>query len=381
VSKTYWKKMNIGILVNNSQIAYQAIGVFYQNISKTLSRLGHTIFEIFNIDEYESIHLKNKLDVTINIGKYNIFKNNIPAYDFYGIPHFNWIIDNPIKMSIDLRSLNIFYVFIDKEFLRILEDLNKNRCLFLPLGTEIGRRVQNVKKENDILFAGQIKDSNSIYKDILGLNTLQKKAISQIVETTLEDLNQSFIKRYIKIINQNKSQYKPEDKKNIFKWSNSYIRAYKRKLLMKNIKNNSLLVYGRIEDNEILKQRNITIKNPIPYYELLDLYSKSKISINVNPNFSYSCHDRILNSISRGSCCLTDKNEYLARYFIDMESILFFDYNDLDSLDFRLSEIFEKKLYGEICDRGLAPVKANFSWDVILPKLLNFIRAMTNVVV
>lgn len=363
--------MNIGILNNNKDVAYSSFEVFYANIMKCFIQFGHNVFSFNSVNELEEFLKEKSLDFTINIGKHSFYKDGVPFYKHYNIPHFSWIVDNPIKIGLDLHNKNVNYFFIDNEFGDLYNDLKFDKYRFLPLGTEIKKTFINANKDIDILFTGQIKDSNKIYSEIKQLDSNNQIVINKIIDHMLNDLQQSFIQTFCTI----KSSFHMNDKdmENIFRYSNSFVRAYKRKKVISSIKERKITVYGRVEDSDILRKQNVEFKGTVPYDELYKVFERSKVSLNITPNFNYSCHDRIINSIAMGTCCITDKNNYITTKFRDMDSIVYYNYNNLDVLNQKLNNVIEKELYNKIQEEGLKVVKENFTWEVISKNLLDFV--------
>ena len=145
--------------------------------------------------------------------------------------------------------------------------------------------------------------------------------------------------------------------------------------------NNLIKKVKKCEDN-IEKERKAVEKaiseiNDISsgYSELNNIVSKSKLSLNITPNFNFSCHDRIINSIALGSCPLTDYNNYLGSKFKDLESIVFYNYKDIYSLDNKISKIIDNKNYIDILNKSNRILKENFTWNKTIEKLRIFFNS------
>ena len=365
--------MRVGLIKNNASIAHEAIGEFLQEIHSNLSGLGHDVFVIKNSDDYLLLCQNKLVDLTIGIGKYDFHSHNRPLYDAYKIPHFNWIIDNPIKMNLDLASDYVYYIFIDLQFFAVLGKYDIQRCLFLPIGVSVNEK-NYAEKKIDVLFAGQIKDVKKLYGEIKNLPKPLRQSIQIIIEIIFFDPSQSFIDVFNIMVNHESSAYLDEEKKIIFKYANSYTRAYKRKLVINNIKNTNICIIGDVEDSQIQSQGNVKIYSPLPYRMLGKLYSHTKFALNISPNYSYSCHDRILHSVSNGACCVSDSNYILRLFFRDLVSIVFYDLNDLSTLDEKLNFLLASGDYKIIHKNGYNVVKSNFSWQKIVKILIAFIR-------
>ncbi len=353
--------MKIGIIENDTNTANQAIQSFYRSIIKELDKIVDVII-IQNIESYD----KN-IDFTLGIGRFSLHINDIPAYDYYKVHHYCWIIDNPLKLNLDIEGKYISYIMIDNEFKDIVGF--KSKTLFLPLGTDLLTNNENYKKDktDDIVFVGQVKDHNKLYKEIASLDNITKKKILIVIDEMIKDLNQSFIQCFNNIVS-NITPY--AERIMIFKYSNSYIRAYKRFYVLNAIRDFKFRIIGQVDNNLLASKNNITIDPPTPYYKLKFIYQKSKISLNINPNFNYGCHDRIINSIACDSVCLTDSNPYIEQFFKDNEDILTFNYNQIDEINEKLNIINYENKYTELQSNGLRIVEEEFTWKTVLSKVI-----------
>ena len=357
--------MIIGIVINNTDVANHAIKSFYESIIESLKKNANILI-VENIEMYSE-----NIDFTIGIGRYNFYIDNTPAYEYFKIHHYNWVLDNPLKLNLDTNSIYISHIMIDNEFNKIMKFNNNN--LFLPLGTNLPNkleRAKNQKKENDVVFIGQIRNHNLILKDIKLLHLDIRSKVLKIIDKMCNNLNQSFIACFNNVIkNKNISSF---DKKIIFKYSNSYIRAYKRYIVLNSIKDHTINIIGDVKNPLLHKKKNIIIYPPVPYSYLKHIYSNSKISININPNFNHACHDRIINSIAFGSLCLTDTNRYIDSFFKNKENILLFNYNNTNNIDETITVALENKNFIQMQKSAYCIVEKNFTWDNILLRLLDY---------
>jgi len=363
------KRFNIGILTLETYVAYGAIEYFNNCLIEALKQHGNNVYRLKSVSNYIDVVKSDSMDFTINIGKYLFYDGATPLYEKYKIPHYNWVIDNPLKLSLDLNSSYIHYILIDKEFMDIDVINFINKPIFLPLATSIASKGSS-KVQTEVLFVGQIKNINRIYNEIKLLPEELKSHIIYFIELVLSKLDSSFIKSFNGYVKQHKLTNDIELVKNIFKFSNTYIRALKRKKVISSIKDIPLTIFGGIEDAELIKQRNLTIFQKSSYRETLAAYSNSKISINVSPNFSYGCHDRILNSFIGGACCLTDRNPYIESFFRDDKDIVYFDYKHLDNLQDKIHILLSDNKFNNLNKNGLKVVKKNFLWAKIIEELI-----------
>lgn len=363
-------RMNIVLLQDNGFIAYESFNVFYSYISKALQSKNHKVWSCKNLAQAVELLETKKIDCTFNIGKYMFIQDEKKLYEKYNIPHFNWIVDNPLKMNIDTCSRQIFYIFIDKEFVKLCPDLDARQQMFLPLGTSLGIAGDKANKDMDIIFTGQIKDINTIYEEIKDMPLKQRNIAETIIEAMLGDLDESFIQLYIGKTN----SLNVDEKRRIFKVTNSFIRAYKRIKVIESIKEHTVTIFGKVEATHIAKQKNIICKPVVAYNELPGLFGRSKLALNITPNFNYSCHDRIINAIAMGSVAITDSNAYLSSIFKNEQDIAFYKYNQLDNVEDCITRLLANDYYQMVYENGYKLVEEYFTWDKIIDKLVIYMK-------
>ena len=125
---------------------------------------------------------------------------------------------------------------------------------------------------------------------------------------------------------------------------------------------------------EELDLKHATLHREIPFNLTFTVFSKSKLCVNIMPNFKTGSHDRVFSAQLNGAVSLTDSTTLLKQEYNDNESILFFDLNNIGNAssiaDSNLDNINNLK---KIAQGGYAIAKANHTWaniaDIILAKL------------
>jgi len=146
------KNIKILVLNNNFFGSYQSNQVFFNEMICALKNLNIQYFIADTIDKAKNHYINSDIDFSISFSKYFYYDSNIPLYDFFKIPHYQWVSDNPVKMNLDEKSKWINYIFIDNEFELSVKNL-KNKPIILPIGFLKSNRLSlDVKKKIDAVL-------------------------------------------------------------------------------------------------------------------------------------------------------------------------------------------------------------------------------------
>lgn len=356
--------MNILLIDNNFEGAYGSLNVFIREIQEELLLLKHHVFLSGSVDDSIRYIKENAIDFSLGLGKYNQFKNGVPIYDLLRIMHYQWIIDNPLKIKIDNNSSYIKYIVIDKLFFSCLNK-RYNKSLFFPLGVP-SFHIRNYENQNrGIVFSGQIRDANKIYSDIS--EHYLKKKIDNVIEHQIENLE----KPYINILNYETNNMTYEQKRQVFMFSNSYLRAYKREIVLSSIKEYPVYIVGENHNEKLGLKKNFTFFGKVNYRTAFKIMARYYFALNIEPNFNDGIHDRVLRSIQNGNMVVTNFNNFQNDLF--KNTLLYYQYSSIpdviDSLsDIHYEEIREKNRQAQLV------VEREFGWNSIIQKIIENYR-------
>jgi spore maturation protein CgeB len=69
-----------------------------------------------------------------------------------------------------------------------------------------------------------------------------------------------------------------------------------------------------------------TVHGPVPYLEQFEVFRRSRLVLNLDPNWSHGVHDRVFNAMSVGTPALTNDNAWASSCLDDgHDSLLFTD--------------------------------------------------------
>lgn len=315
--------MNILVLYNDFDGAYGSLEVFQHELIDSITEQDR-VYISRNVWDTESICKNVQIDFSIGIGEFHQFYNGIPIYETTQVPHYQWLIDNPLKMNIDFHSTLITYILINKAFI-----YNLGKCYNAPIYIPLGFNTLDASiddKDYGIVFSGQIKNV-SINKD----DSIFKKFYGNKVWDFLDIYDCSFEVAFEKTFQECFQAIPLNEKKVVFRYLNSYYRALKRKKVIQSIIDYPIYILGDVLDDEIRKQKNVFLAGKATYTEVWNIISKYMFSLNISPNFTDSIHDRIIRSICCGTIPVSEGGEW-CRSLLG-ESMVYYSYKNLMEME------------------------------------------------
>jgi len=350
--------MRILVLGNNFNGAYGSLKCFSEEMAKAFSKIGCETFLTYTVNEAVKIINSNTIDFSIGIGKYSFFCDGVPLYELFQVRHYQWIIDNPKKISIDVKSKFVKYILIDKLFSECISN-TANAFMFLPLGVpdKSDHNIVDQTKEEGVVFAGQIRDSNRLYEMIKGHK--YSDSIIEAVDGIVSDLDYPFILGLKRIT----CDMPEECIEDVFSLSNSFVRAYKREKTLGAINEYPVAIVGEVESDKLVEKKNVKLFGKKGYYEAISIIKKYSFCINIEPNFNAGFHDRIIRAIQNGGLLITNDGTIQRDIFGD--KLLYFKYSSLEDICCQILNISPEQIAQKTA-AGAEIVDEFFSWKKIL---------------
>lgn len=349
--------MNIVMFYNDFSGAYGSINILQNELIKVVNEHDY-LYISRSAKETLEICRKCTIDLTLGIGLYYQYIDNVPIYEITKIRHYQWIIDNPLKMSIDEESKYITYILINKDFKYNIKK-SINLPLYIPLGYNEKINAVDIKeKQEGIIFCGQIKSCEMNRQELF--YNLNEKKIKQFVDKYENTLDESFEKTFQDYF----GAFPLNEQKSIFRLCNTYFRAKKRKIVIESIKDYPIFIIGDVLDRDIRKKNNVHILPKLQYMQTWNEVAKYMFSVNINPNFHNAIHDRIIRSIQYGTIPVTEKGEWCYENFGDL--IPYYNYQCLSIENIIMNYNYKK--YTENI-RNLQMRIQNFEWITALKKI------------
>ncbi|MBD5515200.1 MAG: hypothetical protein HDR06_11335 [Lachnospiraceae bacterium] len=344
--------MKILILNNGFFGSYSSNQVYYREIYQEFLKLGHCVFVVNDKQGAIDIYEHQSIDFSFAFGKYNYFWDSVPLYEFYRIPHYQWISDNPFKMNIDVKGTYVKYIYIDSGFGKIYP--LQHEPLLLPLGCVRRKQEKHSLRVNGILFPGQIRDIREIETQIR--ESRYRKEIEDFLEGY--DFDSAFIDAFLEKFDDENV----EKKISLFRLCNSFTRAKKRIKVINAI--HELPVYIAGEKLLELENRNLIYIGEKKFSEIENEMKKYKFVLNVDPNYYDSVHDRVTRAINAGSIVITNSSVRLCEKNGFPGCFFFRSLEEVDRL-FLLSE----SDYSHIKEKQAAFVDDCY-WDSSIQKII-----------
>ncbi len=347
---------NILVIDNNFSGAYGSLNCFVQEIVCALKKMKQNVFFARTVLEAVNLYNNNNIDFSIGIGKYLFYLEGQPLYELYKKRHYQWIIDNPLKVQIDTKSNYIKYILIDKMFQYCMGE-TKNPFLYLPLGIPEFRMENNLEKEYGIIFSGQIRDSNKIFGEIS--MSEKKQEIIELLDRLTSNLDLLYIPELMVCL----EKFSLCEREKIFSLTNSFLRAYKREKVLNSIRDIPVFIIGENRSSVLSKNKNISMLGKVSYYASFKLMARYMFSINIEPNFSCGFHDRILRSAISGSVVITNYGQIQQK--ILKNDVIFYNYTELDMIKNQVKEMQKDEMI-EMGKRLAKKISFYFAWEKIL---------------
>ncbi|MCR4567602.1 MAG: glycosyltransferase [Pseudobutyrivibrio sp.] len=367
-------------------VCYNSYLYFGDALGSALKNLGHEV-EYFKIDEDSLDDLENyvgaKYDCLID------FNSDLPRalmdddsyfLDHVDAPFYDIILDHPLYHHDTLQiNLNNFHVVC-------LDDNHKNyihkyyphikSVVVTPMTGELAFGQDSIDWDDfesrpyDILFSGTYTAPTRIEASILKLPTMLRENVYALIDMMKANSNLTIEEAVDELASNDIYDYINSDKPlhtQSFYLADTYIRCLNRKKLVETLdkSNYPLHLFGGLWDELDLKHANI--HRELPFNLTFTVFAKSKITVNIMPNFKAGSHDRVFSGQLNGAVSLTDPTSLLLKEYQDNASILFYDLNNMDAiiekLDSSLSDLTKLK---KIAQNGYEIASKNHTWTNIV---------------
>ena len=157
-----------------------------------------------------------------------------------------------------------------------------------------------------------------------------------------------------------------------FYLADTYVRCVNRKNLVLALDKceHKLDLFGGLWEELDLK--HATIHRAIPFNLTFTVFSKSKLCVNIMPNFKAGSHDRVFSAQLNGAVSLTDPTTLLKKEYKDGENILFYELDDIDAVTAKTdAALLEPSALKKIAQMGYSIAAKNHTWDNIAKVILD----------
>lgn len=340
----------MNIVLYKGQFQYDVVNYFVDDLKKSFIEMGHAVtildLRFISSDALISFFKNNHINLVLSFNGINAINKDL--YEKLNIPLGIILVDHPfyhLSRIETFKGKTTFFCMLDLEHLDCFEEcIDKDIPItWLPHGgTEI-QFNEHIDKEYDVIFAGSINDY-TYFEDIL-LNLKEgivKKIALNLYDKGKENYNLSLYGYLKEELKDSGIEVKDlmNDKNYLNAFSYIYIlvdkalRARNRYRIMKRLLDEGIKVqyYGNLQTNEFKKYKNFLSHGPLDYMNLINEIKKAKLLIHEIPFFQNGSHERFLTSMLNKTLVLSNINNYCNNQYIDKESIVFYDMNNLDTL-------------------------------------------------
>lgn len=355
--------MRILIMDNDFAGAYGSFGTFLSEIKSALLTMGHEVEVSHSVGDSVGALARGRIDFSIGIGKYEQRLGDFSLYDASGIRHYQWVVDCPYKIDLDTESDRITYLFIDRDF-GLVDWGVRNRPIYLPLGVPPPSDRTHPKRVAlpGVVFAGQVRDPSSIRMANLAKDGGRK--VSQAIDFCLANLSRPFLANFGEFT----AGMDGVEKRALFRPVNSFVRAYKRELVISQIKSCPVMVVGEVTSRAVLAQRNVRCIGRLPYVEAFEQMGASGYALNVEPNFNSGRHDRVIRAPFHSALPVTNAQvnavDGLAGTLIE------YSYNAVEDIEVAIGEISGDEWMWRL-ERLRDEIVRSYAWSVLLQRVVD----------
>ena len=371
-------------------VCYNSYFYFAKALAKALTKLGASA-ELFsagqNTEEALETLIGKSYDAVFD------FNSDLPRLtmddgsyflDHIHAPFYDIILDHPLYHHDTLKQkISDFHVLCldenHKSYIKEQYPHISSVHLFLMTGEDISESEDYPRKDIEVLFSGtytdyrQVEDSINTCPAFLG--DLTRKLIALMLDNT--SLTQEEALRILlpsleesEIIEETFSLHMQA----CF-LCDTYLRAWKRETLLMQLarQNVPLTLCGNGWRKSPLSDfTQIRIIDDISFWETFALFRKTKISLNLLPEFKCGAHDRIYSAMLNHSLCLTDATPLLKQQFENGKELLFYDFKDRNSLSEQIFQLLTSpNRLAELSQNGYFKAKKDHSWQARAVRLLD----------
>ena len=311
--------------------------------------------------------------------------------------------DRAICNSLDVTLINIFMdhpmsfascmIEPPEKYIQLMPDeyhvefakrfYHIKNAFFLPHMASLSAGISNEdtmdKKEISILFPGNYRSVNQLYRDINErfaggeANRLALQVLEYLIANTSETIEGAFDK----CLADDKIEVSDEliaDFLDHAKLLDHFIRMYYRSKVLKTIIEADIPITVVSESWKHFSPalaKNVTILPGTNFTGIFPYMEKSNITLNVMPWFKAGTHDRIFNALLHNSCPLTDKSTWLVEHLTENVECAYYSLEALDKLPDQIYRILsDPELQRNIIKNGRKKVLAHYTSRQIVEKVL-----------
>lgn len=296
--------------------------------------------------------------------------------DMISVPHVACIVDSPNNFWPLTRSKYTIITCVDKTSVEFFHGLGFENAIFLPHAVErsIAPDV-SAKRDYDVVMLASCIDYEGIRASWkTKFSPPLRQAMEEAAETALNDFTIPYHLAFVQALDRQvnlQSGIDPQkvDFISVLDEIEMFIRGRDRIELIKAIEDAKVDIFGSADgltgwQKYLGHKRNVTIHDPVPFSQALEIMKQTKILLNSCPWINNGAHERIFAGLASGALVITNENKYLSEQFQDGKSIVFYHPNRWDKANHRINEYLANDTKrNQVVEQGQKIVMQAHTWD------------------
>lgn len=296
--------------------------------------------------------------------------------DMIKIPHVAFVVDSPNQYFPLAISRYTIVASVDRFYCDFFKELGCPHVIFVPHGVEPELATDPKSDRNfDVVMLGTFNDPDKIRQDWLKTCPPELcKIMDEAAELCLMQDRTSYIKSFVEAIARQEGKFgslNPQtlNYPSIFDQLEAYIRAKDRIELIKSIKDARVDIFGsnavQIAQKYFKsKNANIIAHESVPFEQALEIFKKTKITLNSAPHLKDGSHERVFTALACGSAVISSESSYLREIFKPKDSLWFYSFKDRNRINDEVNRLLSNENDRVKLVKGKQKiVLENHTWD------------------
>lgn len=256
------------------------------------------------------------------------------------IPHVAFVVDSPNQYFPLASSRYTIVSSVDRFYCDFFRGLGCQHVIFTPHAVEPElATLPSAERVFDVVMLGTFNDPEKIRQDWLKSFPPELcRIMDEAAELCLMQDQTSYIKSFVEAIARQEGKFGSLNPQAlnyplIFDQLEAYIRAKERIELVKSIKDAKVDIFGsgaRQIAHKYLRNTNpnIIAHEGVPFEQALEIFKKTKVTLNSAPHLKDGSHERVFTALACGSEVISSESSYLREIFKGKDSLLFYSFRD-----------------------------------------------------
>lgn len=266
--------------------------------------------------------------------------------DMIKIPHVAFVVDSPNQYFPLAVSRYTIVASVDQFYCDFFRGLGCPHVIFVPHAVEAELATDpSTQRVFDVVMLGSFNDPEKIRQDWLKICQPELcRIMDEAAEICLMQDKTSYIKAFVEAIARQEGKFGSLNPQTlnyplIFDQLEAYIRAKERIELVKAIKDSKVNIFGsgavQMAEKYLRNtNRNVVAHEGVPFEQALEIFKKTKITLNSAPHLKDGSHERVFTALTCGSSVISSESSYLRNIFKAKDSgLLFYSFRDRNKVN------------------------------------------------